>query len=619
MQWVKGGNRQNDTVTAIHLYGLPSNLHHLPTLMTFSMEDADPGAEERRAVYEKGFRIWKSLYIRATQGSGFPQNCFQIQPALQHCPYFPHDLDLELTYNYLSIRGISIWKGSQEPCDMPPMERHLQIPVSINFPTPLSISTDLDQSHQKWFNTEENHLSVLIFAWSYILSACWAQLMPDAVLEYTDSKAYNSDESREQGTAVVDIGVVNDDAARWWSAVLAPGEGWEAYIAMKSDKFRSPWSISLPANPKFSLPYHKNHCLSDTAVSAETAFRFLSDYCALHDIVDQGYAALSAVLFLPLLHGSRKDIALPGPKFSHSQRSNVGLKCKDLDWVQEGHNLDRFLTLSCNTRGIHSLLSSVFYEPGVACNVVSPWLQSMFTVLNSVKDNHTLAHMLMGRVPHLAFFWLGGAILGMHKDVLRDGQFGLIPTEPHAAAWSGTVQSFMQEPIHPAANESIRRSDECRLLYLTQGEHHTRWPVCQWTPFGTTALEDTEINVRLHANCTAHGLQYTGWKWTCRNGIVVCQMAKPDFMPAFSPVEPNITINYEALDHVEQPASENATRSIFSWLRVEGYPPNEKRIHEWINIDDSDDELSMDEDSGKSDEALRTNVEDWIEHNIYIT
>lgn len=79
------------------------------TLMTFSiMEDADPGAEERRTVYEKGFRIWQSLYIRATQASGFPQNCFQIQPALLHHPYFPHDLDLELTYNYLSVPRISI-------------------------------------------------------------------------------------------------------------------------------------------------------------------------------------------------------------------------------------------------------------------------------------------------------------------------------------------------------------------------------------------------------------------------------------------------------------------------------------------------------------------------------
>ncbi|KAL4927728.1 uncharacterized protein BDV17DRAFT_282402 [Aspergillus undulatus] len=551
------------------------------------MEDAAPSAEERRAVYEKGFRIWQSLYMRAIKGSGFPQTCFQIQPVLLHQPYFPDDLDLKLTYNYLSASGTSNWKGSWEHCNIPPLEQHLQIPISIDFPTPITVSGDLDQSHQKCFNTEKNHLSVLMFAWSYILSARWAQLMPEATLAYTDSKACNSDKSREQDSAVVDIGVVDNDAARWWAAILAPGEGWEAYITIEKDRFRSPWSITLPASPRFSLSSHNNHGLpSNTAISVATAFRFLSDYCALHDIVDQGYAALSAVLFFPLLHGSRKDIVLPRPKFSH-ERNKVGLsECKvqpDLAWVQEVHHLDKLLTLSCNTRGIRSLLSTVFYEPGIACNVVSPWLQSMFAVVNSVEDNRILAHMLMSRVPHLAFLWLGGTIMDIHKDVLRDGQFGLIPTELHAAVWSGTMQSFMQEPIHPAANDSILRSDECRILYLTQEEHHTRWPVCQWTPFGATALKDTEIDVRLHANCTGHGLHYAGWKWTCRNGRVVHQFSEPALAPKFplaEPVMPNITITYEALNHGEDSASENATRSIFGWLRVEGYPPGEKRIHE---------------------------------------
>ncbi|QSS59432.1 hypothetical protein I7I51_08867 [Histoplasma capsulatum] len=553
-------------------------------------EDAAPSAEERQAVYEKGFRIWQSLKLHALQEPRLPLACFQIQPALLHQPHFPDDLDLKRTYDYLSVTGISVWKRSQGGlCNLPPLERHLRIPISIEFPTPLSLAADLDRSHQKWFNTEENHLSVLIFAWSYILSARWAQLMPKAILAYTDSKAYNSDKPRERDSAVVDLGAVDDNAARWWAAILAPGEGWEAYIPIEKDKFRSPWSITLPAKPKFGLSSHNQHrLLSNTAISAATAFRFLSDYCALHDIIDQSYAALSAVLFLPLLHGSRKDIVLPRPNFSHRWKPKVGLSKGnlqlDLAWVQEVHHLDKLLTLSCNTRGIHSLLSSVFYEPGIACNVVSPWLQSIFAVINSVEDNRILTHMLMSRVPHLAFIWLGGAIMDIQKDILRDGQFGLIPTEVHAAVWSGTIQSFMQEPIHPAANDSILRSDECRLLYLTQEEHHTSWPVCQWMPFGATALKDTEIDVRLHANCTGHGLQYAGWKWTCRNGREVYQVSKPALAPTCPPAEPvmpNITISYEALDHREESASENATRSIFGWLRVEGYPPGEKKIHEF--------------------------------------
>ncbi|KAL4747051.1 hypothetical protein BDW72DRAFT_206821 [Aspergillus terricola var. indicus] len=466
-------------------------------------ESAAPSGEERRTVYEKGFRIWQSLY---------------------------------LTYNNLPVSGSSIWiaslERSQEPCNIPPLERHLQIPVSIKSPTPI----------------KENHLSVLVFAWSYILSARWTELMPEAALVYTESKAYNSDKPEEDDSAVVDIGVADDDAARWWAAILARAEGWEAYIAINKDKFRSPWSISLSADP--NLPYHKNHYLpSETAVSAATAFRFLNNYCALHDIVDQAYAALSIVLLLPLLHNSGEDIVLPRPKFRHehknkveSSRYNVQL---DLAWVQVVHYLDKLLTLSCNTKGIRSLLSSVFYEPGIACNVVSPWLQAIFAVVSSVEDNRILAEE--------------------------------------------TMQSFMQDPIQPAADSHIQRSDECRLLYLTQEEYHTCWPVCQWRPFGATALKDTDIDVRILANCTGHGLQYAGFKWTCRNGRVVHQMLEPALAPTFLPAAPvvldiDIVISYEALNHGEETASENATRSIFNWLRVDGYPPGEKRIHEWAVV-----------------------------------
>ncbi|KAL3431173.1 hypothetical protein BDV09DRAFT_188620 [Aspergillus tetrazonus] len=429
-------------------------------------ESVVPSAEKCHTAYEKGFRIWQSLYVRAMQASGFPDTCFQFQQALLHQPYFPDDLNLELTYDYLS------------PCYIPPLERHLQMPVSIRTSTPLSISADLDRSHQNWFNNAENHLPVL---------------------------AYNSGKPEEDDSAMVNIGVADDDATIWWAAILAPTERWEAYIAIDLD-----------------LSYRKNHSsLSDTTVSAAAAFRFLNDYCALHDIVDQAYAALSIVLLLPLLRDSGEDIVLPRPKFRHKQKHKLG-------------------SSRCNVQ-----LNLAW--PGIACNIVSPWLQAMFAVVNCVKDNRILTYMLMSRVPHLAFLWLGGAIVGIHKRVLQDGRFGLIPTEPHAALWSGTIQSFMQEPVHPAADNHILRSDKCRLLYLTQEEHHTYWPVY------------TEIDVRLHANCTGHGLQYAGFKWTCRNGRVAHQMSKPATAPTVLPAEPVVP-------------DIDIMISIFGWLRVEGYP-----------------------------------------------
>lgn len=80
----------------------------------------------------------------------------------------------------------------------------------------------------------------------------------------------------------------------------------------------------------------------------------------------------------------------------------------------------------------------------------------------------------------------------------------------------------------------------------------------------------------------------------------------------------NIIIRYKALDHGEESVSENATQSIFSWLQAEGYPPNKKHIHNWININNSDDEWSTDQESGKGLEVPRTNVEDWIDQTFPI-
>lgn len=185
--------------------------------------------------------------------------------------------------------------------------------------------------------------------------------------------------------------------------------------------------------------------------------------------------------------------------------------------------------------GVRSLLASVFYESGIACNVVNPWLQSIFAVLDSVTDDRILAYIMMSRVPHIAPLWLGGIIMGIQKGILEEARNGLLPFEIHAAVWSGTFLSFMQEPVarYPMTNGSILRSDECRLLYLTQGESHTRFPMGRWVLFGATAVEDTDIDVRSHGKCSGHGLRYGGFKWACRNGKVVCtskmhQPSNPD-------------------------------------------------------------------------------------------
>ncbi|GKZ97611.1 hypothetical protein AnigIFM59636_000998 [Aspergillus niger] len=378
-----------------------------------TLEDAAPSAAERQAVYEKGFRIWKSLYLHATQESSFPRTCFDIQPILTKQPQFPNDLDLKASYNHLFVQGTSTWKGSED-CNMPSQERHLQIPVSIKCPIPLSLSADIDESYLEWFTLEESHIAVLMCAWSYTLSARWAELMPEAILAYTEGTAYNSDGSGDQNSVTVDIGGVDDDARNRFLASPITAE--KVPTSEHLSQIQLPWAYYV----------------------------IIARYMAL--------------------------------------------------WI----------------RAMQHCQPSYFFQ----------W------------------YMTTERL-----------------SKFRDQYKGTNPTT---------------------------NSTE---------EHHTRWPICQWTPFGVTALQDTEIDVRLHADCAGHCLQYAGWKWTCQNGRVAYQMSDntpPPNLPPEEPVVTNVTIDYQGLNHGDEGVSENATRSIFGWLRVEGFPPNEKKIHDWIYIDESD-------------------------------
>jgi len=72
-------------------------------------------------------------------------------------------------------------------------------------------------------------------------------------------------------------------------------------------------------------------------------------------------------------------------------------------------------------------------------------------------------------------------------------------------------------------------------------------------------------------------------------------------------------VDYNKFDTENEVVSENATRSIFTWLRSEGYPASERGIslHEWLETFDSDDDVDPgDLESIGNDQDLR--VAEWL-------
>jgi hypothetical protein len=64
---------------------------------------------------------------------------------------------------------------------------------------------------------------------------------------YSDLQAswLNNDEDIPAGAIEVDIGEICERAARWWAAILAPGEGWHATRELGDKLYRSPWSAHI--------------------------------------------------------------------------------------------------------------------------------------------------------------------------------------------------------------------------------------------------------------------------------------------------------------------------------------------------------------------------------------
>ncbi|CAI7634528.1 unnamed protein product [Penicillium viridicatum] len=206
----------------------------------------------------------------------------------------------------------------------------------------------------------------------------------------------------------------------------------------------------------------------------------------------------------------------------------------------------------------------------------------------------------------------------------------------------GVTTTFLTQPpgTYDPDADSVRREDECRLLFLatpTDGSYNhgyvTSW---QWKPFGSTKVCDTDILLREHLGCGCHVLEYEGWDWELGDGSRVedtgvearfasllptsnCASASAS-VPAPFPMcvscpKPGVTsADLPALPK-DYRKSDNPTQGIFCWLRSDGFTSNEKGIyqHSWIVIADaSDEEVDEHESDDSTPGARAETVEDWL-------
>src|ERR1700733_3980210 len=77
---------------------------------------------------------------------------------------------------------------------------------------------------------------------------------------------------------------------------------------------------------------------------------------------------------------------------------------------------------------MRALLYNSFFDPAVSYNLVSPWMQPVFEIIDPIiaREGFTSLTMIMSRrQPSLAALWLDAIVLGMEKTMLQPVRIGL--------------------------------------------------------------------------------------------------------------------------------------------------------------------------------------------------
>lgn len=167
-----------------------------------------------------------------------------------------------------------------------------------------------------------------------------------------------------------------------------------------------------------------------------------------------------------------------------------------------------FMTLSLHPALFASCLWSVFWQPEIVCNLVSPRLTSIHRTLrptSEANDLETLLKVFLARRPRCGAWWFAMFMLGdcsildwilsyLKKVEERWGYGTLSPPDPLAELWTGTKQSFVHSGTTRVYNDNscvVLREDwlRCRFNFKFQD------PGCvplAWLSFGSVDKRDIE-------------------------------------------------------------------------------------------------------------------------------
>ena len=603
-----------------------------------------PTTEQVQEVFARSRYIWQGYLERAKSMHHISPESLKLSHLLHRLPALPDDLK-----GVLFLEGQSTWKlNTPATCSLnlrTGIKQRWSPTLSRGCPTRCEFSAEapfLDWQDEtdktKPVSEYNNGIFIMLAGWAYILSKkllekqCLPMQFSTQLAPVTDS-----DRQRDAGEncVTVDVGVVTPDELLWWRALLAPGQGWRASTAQQP-----PWAMTYAGDLTFRVATTAR-CLEcsqpEQPPSSTQAIQFLSRFSARYNLGIQSSAALDMALTLPLHNMAASTVQVPKPRLDRtciSLSAPLGSHCQLL---QDFENISKYMTLSSNPRFLSSALWSIIWEPGVDCNVVSPWCDGIVEVLEPLIKTSSfelLSHVLALRRPNLAALWYGVTLFGRTK--LIEGLIPFLKTLqaptparpiPEVALWTGSPQSFMDlcgSRPYLREDNTISRADVWCLRHdcwevEPEGLPFRSTPLSGWPPFGVMRPEELELEVHRHITCERHKWQYDRWTWQLENKRYTCDEGyKARYKDWTSELDSHSSFHPEhKIDYVpDNVATQTAVGEAFRWAATEIEVSNRSiYTHSWVGADDFPEQDEPDlivSTPSLSEDAIKS-VKNWLE------
>jgi len=351
---------------------------------------------------------------------------------------------------------------------------------------------------------------------------------------------YNMDRLWPQGEHVGDLDLDLEGASpsliRWLCAILSPKLGWRA----KDQGGLPPWATTFAKEVKLGIKASTPAIETRLPPSSSEAIDLLIELCQLFDLGARATdasglesmppykASFLATLVLPFYNFMKLQPQLPPPRLARTQKRGTFRNSHEQIIRKYFNDIRYFMTFTTHPISIGSIIWSIFWQPDVDCNLVSPWLASILDTLEPVikqKRVDILVKVFLSRRPRVAIWWVALFLLGdlaildwieRYAVKLEEKyRFGsLSPPDPMVSAWTGSRQSFLdldRDSFYPASDDLVSRADllRCRFDLKLQDSAGSN---LSWRPFGYIQKKHVELEVWPQLE-TRYSRKYHSFTW----------------------------------------------------------------------------------------------------------